>query len=213
MTDLHADLLCPDPWPSWVKRMIWAALGILVIICGLYGWSCVVRSRSDAHQTAANQAHESSVIHAAQASTYIAQAEIQKPVLVANTKAVAKAQAEAKAALDEVDRLRVEAALSAVDSEELSKAKDIAINALKTEVKAWAVKSGGLEAQLETVTRAYDAQTLALRDSGREALQLRASLAAKEGLIKAAELKGFGKGLLIGGLAGGGGGYIAGRLQ
>ncbi len=121
-----------------------------VIICGLYGWSCVARSRSDARQTAANQSHESSVIHSTQAATYIAQAEDRKPVLASNAKAVAKAQAETKAALDEVERLRSEAS----DAEGLSKAKDVAIGTLQTEVKAWSVKAEWLEAQLGSMTLA-----------------------------------------------------------
>lgn len=209
MVDLHVDALIPDPWPTWVKRLIWATLALLLIVGGLYGRSCVLRHRAISHEASAAQAHESSVIHTAQAAVYIAQAEERKPELAAHTKAAAKAQAETKAALDEVDRLRVEAALSAVDSEELCKAKDTAIGALKTEVKAWAVKSGGLEAQLETVTRAYDAQTLALRNSGREALQLRASLAAKEGLLKAERWKGRFEGFAVGFA----GGYATGRLR
>ena len=193
MVDLHVDSLIPAPWP-WAKRIVWSVLVAVVIVCGVYGWSCMERSLSDAHQTAANQAHESSVIHAAQAATYIAQAEERKPVLASNTKAVARAQAETKAALDEVDRLRSKAS----DAEGLSKAKDVAIGTLQTEVKAWSVKAEGLEAQLGSMTMAYTAQTMALTDSRHEALQLRASLAAKEGLLKAERWKGRIEGFFVG---------------
>ena len=193
MVDLHVDSLIPAPWPC-TKRVVCAVLLAAVIVCGVYGWSCVVRSRSDAHQAGANQAHESSIIHSAQAATYIAQAEDRKPVLVANTKAVAKARAETKAALDEVERLRSEA----LDAEGLSKAKDVAIGTLQMEVKAWSVKAEGLEAQLGSMTMAYTAQTMALTDSRHEALQLRASLAAKQGLLKAERWKGRIEGFLVG---------------
>lgn len=66
-----------------------------------------------------------------------------------------------------------------------------------------------LKGQLETVTKARDSWRLTAESSGREALQLRASLAAKEGLIKGALWKGRIQGLAIGFA----GGYASGRLH
>ena len=212
MADLHADELIPAPWPAWAKRAIWAALVALVIICGLYWWSCVTRSRSDAHQTAANQAHESSVIHAAQGATYDQQAEAQAPALQAAGREVERLRAE----VARLRRLAPRPDPKPIPTEPsiplpVSSPVDLApvVARLDELVKAQDREISGLKAQVATITLARDSWKLAAQDIGREALQLRASLAAKQGLLKAERWKGRIEGFAVGFA----GGYVTGRLN
>lgn len=201
MTDLHADLLIPDPWPSWVKRAIWACLAILLIVSGLWCASCVLRHRALAHEASAAQAHESSVIHAAQGAIHDQTAEAQAQ--------------EVQDASREVERLRAEVArLRRPDPrpdpkpvptepsipQPVSSPVDLAPVVAKLDelVKAQDREISGLKAQVVTITKARDSWRLAAQDSGREALQLRASLAAKQGLLKAERWKGRIEGFFVG---------------
>ena len=201
MTDLHADELLPDPWPSWAKRCIWAALAVLLLVCGLYGWSCVERHKATTHEASAAQAHESTTVHAAQGATYDQQAEAQAPALQAADREVERLRAE-------VARLRRPAPApdpkptpNEPDTPQpVSSPVDLAPVVAKLDelVKAQDREISGLKAQVATITLARDSWKLAAQDSGREALQLRASLAAKEGLLKAERWKGRIEGFFVG---------------
>ena len=212
MTDLHADLLIPDPWPAWAKRAIWSALALLVIFCGLWCASCALSHKAAKHEAVATQAHESSVIHAAQGATYDQQAQAQAPELQAADREVERLRAE-------VARLRRPAPApdpkptpNEPDAPQpVSSPVDLApvVARLDELVKAQDHEISGLKTQVATITLARDSWKLAAQDSGREALQLRASLAAKEGLLKAERWKGRIEGFAVGFA----GGYVTGRLQ
>jgi hypothetical protein len=82
------------------------------------------------------------------------------------------------------------------------------VEAKKDELlQAQAQRILGLERDLGEALQARDDWRATAHAREREALQLRAALAAQAGLIRAAELKGFGVGLLVGG----GAGYAGGR--
>lgn len=212
MVDLHADALLPKPWPSWAKRCVWASAAVLLLVCGLYGWSCVERHKAATHEASAEQAHESTIIHAAQGATYDQQAQAQAP--------------EIQAAEHEVERLRAELArlrhpAPPPDSQTTPSEPSIplpvqtpvdlapVVAKLEELVKAQDREISGLKAQVATLTSARDSWRLAAQDSGREALQLRASLAAREGLEKSALWKGRIQGFAVGIASG----YVAGRIR
>ena len=212
MVDLHVDALLPTPWPSWAKRCIWAGLGLVVLTCGLYGWSCIERHKVVSHEASAAQSHEANTIHAAQGATYDQQSEAQA--------------LELRAADREVERLRAEVARlrrpapkpdpQTIPTEPsipqpVQAPVDLAPVVAKLDelVKAQDHEISGLKAQVATITLARDSWKLAAQDSGREALQLRASLAAKEGLLKAERWKGRIEGFAVGFA----GGYATGRLN
>ena len=212
MTDLHADALIPDPWPVWVKRMIWAALGILVIICGLWCASCALSHKAAKHEAVATQAHESSVIHASQGATYDQQAEAQAPALQAADREVERLRAEVArlrrpAPKPDPQTIPTEPSIPLPVPTPVDLAPVVA--RLDELVKAQDHEISGLKAQVATITLARDSWKLAAQDSGREALHLRASLAAKEGLLKAERWKGRIEGFAVGFA----GGYVTGRLQ
>ena len=212
MTDLHVDALIPDPWPAWAKRALWAAVAALVIVFGLYGWSCIERHKAVSHEASAAQSHEANTIHAAQGATYDQQAEAQAPALQAAGREVERLRAE-------VARLRSSAPApdpkptpNEPDAPQpVSSPVDLApvVARLDELVKAQDHEISGLKAQVATITLARDSWKLAAQDSGREALHLRASLAAKEGLLKAERWKGRIEGFAVGFA----GGYVTGRLQ
>ena len=212
MTDLHADALIPDPWPVWAKRCVWAGLGLLLIVSGLWCASCVLRHRALAHEASAAQAHESATIHATQGATYDQQAQDQTPALQA-------ADREAERLRAEVARLRRPAPKPDPQTiptepsipQPVQAPVDLApvVAKLYELVKAQDHEISGLKAQVVTITKARDSWKLAAQDSGREALQLRASLAAREGLLKAERWKGRIEGFAVGFA----GGYATGRLN
>ena len=195
-----------------VKRITWAILALLALVSVFCARSCVMRHRALAHEASASQAHESSVIHAAQGATYDQHAEAQALELHAADREVERLRAE-------VARLRRPA--PAADPkptpnepdtpQPVSSPVDLApvVARLDELVKAQDHEISGLKAQVMTITKARDSWKLAAQDSGREALQLRASLAAKQGLLKAERWKGRIEGFAVC-LAGG---YVTGRLN
>ena len=212
MTDLHADALIPDPWPVWAKRCVWGGLGLLLIVSGLWCASCVMSHKAAKAEEHAAQSHESAAIHAAQGAIHDQTAEAQAQ--------------EIKAAEREVERLRAEVArlrrpAPKPDPQTIPPEPSIplpvqtpvdlapVVAKLDELVKAQDHEISGLKAQVATITLARDSWKLAAQDSGREALQLRASLAAKDGLLKAERWKGRIEGFAVGL----GSGYIAGRLK
>ena len=212
MTDLHVDALIHDPWPSWVKRAICACLALLLIVCGLWCASCVLRHRALAHEASAAQAHETATIHATQGATYDQQAEAQAPALQAAGREVERLRAEvarlrSSAPADDPKPIQTEPSIPLPVSSPVDLAPVVA--KLDELVKAQDREISGLKAQVATITLARDSWKLAAQDSGREALQLRASLAAKQGLLKAERWKGRIEGFAVGFA----GGYVTGRLQ
>ena len=184
-----------------VNRLTWAILALLALVGVFCSRSCVMRYRSVSNDAAAYQSHESSVIHAAQGATYDQQAEAQAPALQAADREVERLRAEVarlrhpapkpdpKPTQDDPDtpqpvQAPVDLAPVVAKLDELVKAQDHEIT--------------GLKAQVATLTSARDSWRLAAQDSGREALQLRASLAAKEGLLKAERWKGRIEGFFVG---------------
>ena len=184
-----------------VNRLTWAILALLALVGVFCSRSCVMRYRSVSNDAAAYQSHESSVIHAAQGATYDQQAEAQAPALQAADREVERLRAEVarlrrpapapdpKPTPNEPDTPQpvsspVDLAPVVAKLDELGKAQDREIS--------------GLKAQVATITLARDSWKLAAQDSGREALQLRASLAAKEGLLKAERWKGRIEGFFVG---------------
>ena len=203
MTDLR---------PVWVKRLDLAILSLLLIVGGIYGRSCVLRHRAVADEASASQAHETSVIHAAQGATYDQQAEAQATSLQAASREVERLRAE-------VARLRRPAPKPDPQTPPAEPAEPLPIPSpvdlapvfekLDELTKAQDREISGLKAQVATLTSARDSWKLAAQDSGREALQLRASLAAKQGLLKAERWKGRIEGFAVGFA----GGYVTGRLN
>ena len=195
-----------------VKRITWAILALLLIVSGLWCASCVLRHRALAHEASAAQAHESATIHATQGATYDQQVQAQDSAVQSDAQEVARLRAE-------VARLRRPAPRpdpKPIPTEPsipqpVSSPVDLAPVVAKLDelVKAQDREISGLKAQVVTITKARDSWKLAAQDSGREALQLRASLAAKQGLLKAERWTGRIEGFAVG-LAGG---YVTWRLN
>lgn len=70
----------------------------------------------------------------------------------------------------------------------------------------------GLQAQLLATSAARDAWKRSAEEGGREAVQLRAALAAQQGIAKSALLRGRIQGFALGFASGAAGGYVAGRF-
>lgn len=70
----------------------------------------------------------------------------------------------------------------------------------------------GLESQVIAITAARDAWKRSADEGAREALNLRAALAQQQGLAKSALWRGRIQGFALGIVAGGSGGYVAGRF-
>ena len=194
------------------KRITWAILALLALVGVFCARSCVMRYRSVSNDAAAYQSHESSVIHAAQGATYDQQAEAQDPALQAASREVERLRVEvarlrSSAPADDPQTIPTEPSIPLPVPDYVDLAPVVA--KLDELVKAQDREISGLKAQVATITLARDSWKLAAQDSGREALQLRASLAAKEGLLKAERWKGRIEGFAVG-LAGG---YVTGRLQ
>ena len=83
------------------------------------------------------------------------------------------------------------------------------VDAQKNLIQAQDASLQGVKAQLVTMTAARDAWKRTSEEGGREAVQLRAALAAKEGLEKSALWRGRLQGLAIGI----GAGYLGGRIK
>lgn len=183
------------------KRITWAILALLAIVGVFCARSCVMRYRALAHEASAAQAHESSVIHATQGATYDQQAEAQAPALQAASREVERLRAEVArlrrpAPADDPKPIPTEPSIPLPVPDSVDLAPVVA--KLEELVKAQDREISGLKAQVVTITKARDSWKLAAQDSGREALQLRASLAAKQGLLKAERWKGRIEGFFVG---------------
>lgn len=211
MVDLQPDAFDGIRLPKWLAPTL---LGSCLVIFGLWGRSCYLRHEVHKQAQQADQSHESAAVHAAEGAVYDAQTQAQAKELEAAAAEVARLRAE-------VARLRRAPApvppMPKPPTEPepvpmpITPPVDLAplVEKLDELVKAQDREIGGLKAQVATLTSARDSWRLTAQDSGREALQLRAALAAQQGLTRNALWKGRLQGLAVGFTTG----YVAGRLQ
>lgn len=199
-----------DPLNSPLTRPLAALVGVVVLV--LASGACVTSCYRHKAIVAIEQAN---IEHGrADAQTATAQAFDEKAKEQA---AIAKdAQARVDQLRAEVARLRVPkpASPAAPTVEPVSPVLphlDLVPLVAKLDelVQAQDLEISALKGQVATLTSARDSWRLTAESSGREALQLRASLAAKEGLIKGALWKGRIQGVAFGLAVG----YVGGRLQ
>ena len=88
----------------------------------------------------------------------------------------------------------------------------VLVNDQKALIQAQDASIQGLESQVIAITAARDAWKRSADEGAREALNLRAALAQQQGLAKSALLRGRIQGFALGFVAGGSGGYVAGRV-
>lgn len=208
--------MTPDGIKSLPKWLLPSLVGACLVIFGLWGRSCYLRHEEAAAVQQADQAHNDAVTHAAEGKIHDAQAEAQAQAVASDAAEVARLRAE-------VERLRraparVPAPPKPAEVPEPEPATPPApaavdlvplVAKLDELVKAQDREIGGLTAQVATLTRARDSWKLAAEDSEREALQLRAALAAQQGLTKNALWRGRIQGFAVGFATG----YVAGRLK
>ena len=195
--------------------------GLLVVV-GLMATSCGVGYFQASHRKAreaqaamdqANQAHDSAITHAAQGAVYDAQAEAQKDQLQAATSEVERLRKDVARLRKAADGHVPNAPATPVEHEPDTTVPPVDLTPLVAKldelVKAQDGQIDALQGSLVTMTLARDAWKRSCEEGGREALQLRASLAAREGLEKAALWKGRIQGLAVGTAIG----YAGGRIR
>ena len=185
------------------RRLILAALGVGALVLGLCGWSCAAEHRSNAHTAKADTHQTARVVAAAEGAVYDQTAEAQAKDNAARAAEVARLKAEV-ARLRATPRPAEPVGMPApeLDLSALVEAQGALLQAQDHEI-------GGLKAELETVKKARDSWKRSAEEGGREALQLRAALAAREGSLRAERWKGRIEGLAVGFALG----YGTGRLQ
>lgn len=204
-------------WESPALRPVLALAAVaLVAVVGGSAASCHYRARLAEAVTQADKARQSSAAHAAAGGAYDETAKAQRAQIEYALQETAKAHAETEKAKRELDRLRAKRAADvqpvlpeiASDSD-LVIAQAQVIEKQDAEIKAQDAEIKGLRAHVVTITKSSDSWKLSAQESQREALQLRAALAAREGLETSALWKGRIQGFAVG-LAGG---YVGGRLK
>lgn len=205
-------------------------IGLAVIWIALGARSCFGQHQVDAHVQQADQHHQNAAIEAGQGAAYDKQEKARKAEVKGLREETARVHAETARARAEVERVRktlprhdapagsaVDApgtVPAAVDLASMVASQNLLIQAQAAENAAQAREIVGLRSENQILTLARDAWRSSAQASAAEAVQLRAALAAKDGLIKAAYLKGLRDGLLIGVPAGaGGGGYLTWRAM
>jgi uncharacterized small protein (DUF1192 family) len=183
------------------------ALGIFAGLCllalGFGAWQGMREGKEGQGVQKADQHHEAMVVAQAQAVISDQKAEDRKPTLKANSDEVARLKAElakVKAGIPS-DGPSAESVPTYPDLRPVVAAQDQLIQAQDHQIQ-------GLQAQVLDLTSARDSWRTSAKDSQQEAVQLRAALAAKDGLIKGALWKGRIQGFAVGI----GSGYGAGRL-
>lgn len=200
-----------------VPRSVWIAGAALVIIAGgilAYGH---VKGRQVAQAvSAAETFHATAATQAAQGAKYDADARAQDLKAQADAYRVQSDDAVVQALRGEVARMRRSVpgldpapttpgnpdgpvpVSSPVDMAPLVAKQDALIQAQDHEIQDLKAQVVGLQAENHTLILARDAWKSSAENSAQEAVQLRAALAAKDGLMVAAKLKyGLG-GLIIG---------------
>lgn len=200
------------PLSAQVKLGLFGLLALLLLVAGLSIWSCHGQHQVAAHVQQADTHHGAALDAAAIGRANDAQAETQIPVIQADASEVARLRRE-------VARLRGDARVDglvgpvlpdavnppvapSVDLAPLVSSQDLLIAALDRQVADQAV-------QIDTLTRARDSWRLSAQQSAAEAVQLRAALAAQQGLTQGALWRGRVQGFLVGA----GGGYLGGRMR
>lgn len=191
-------------------------VGLAVIWIALGARSCYGEHQVDTHMQQADQNHQDAANQAGQGTAYDRQEEAQKVPLQEAREEVARLRAEVARMRRPAPRPNTPAGPAqeppvvvpaTVDLAPLVAQQDLLIQAQDRQIK-------GLEAQTITLTLARDAWRSSAQASAAEAVQLRAALAAKDGLIQAAYWRGFRNGLAVGGASGAaGGGYLTWRAM
>lgn len=205
---------------SITTRARWLGVAALALACLWIAFdarSCVGQHQVGHAVQVADQHHEAAIIHAAQGDAYDHQVNAQQVPVQEAAAEVARLRAE-------VARLRKATAappvapvgpgapdpqpvVPGVDLAPLVAQQDALIAAQDNQIRA-------LGNQVATLTLARDAWRQSAQASAAEAVQLRAALAAKDGLIEAAYRRGLRTGLMIGGASGfGGGSYFTWRAM
>ena len=220
MTDLHADELLENIRP--IKAVL-ACVGTALVVLGIaYGggyWRGATVTAQRASQKEA-QALQQADQAKGEADALKVQAEKKDAEIAAKDRGLAEARANVASATAELAAYRAahdsETAVDPPSDEPVQPGvDDLAGLAAKQDavIQAQANFIKGLETKISDLTISRDLHKLRGDASEREALNLRAALDAKEGLLKAAELRGFRNGFLCGALAGGGtGGYAGYRI-
>ena len=194
------------------RRLILAALGVGALVLGLCGWSCAAEHRAKAHTAKAYTHQTARVVAAAEGAVYDQTAQAQAQEDAARAAEVARLRRELarlRASLPGPDSTAPAAQPDA--AEPVSTTLDLAPLVAKYEelTQAQDREISGLRAEVATLTRARDSWKRAAEEGGREALQLRAALAAREGSLRAERWRGRIEGLAVGVALG----YGAGRLR
>ena len=201
LEDLEAKDLFPKIPKAWI-------IGPLVLIAGVAGvsiYSCYGRHQVAAHVQQADQDRTSATSDAAQGAAYDQEATAAEPKLQDDATEVARLRAElarvrkappaAPAPPPVPGTPEPEPVAPPVDLAAVVAQQDLLIQAQDKQISDQAV-------QIHTLTLARDSWKAAAGDSAAEAVQLRSALAAKDGLIRAAEIKGFLYGFAAGGASG-----------
>ncbi|BDU76285.1 hypothetical protein [Mesoterricola sediminis] len=211
-----------DRLKTALTRYRWIGPVLLALAClwiALDVRSCTARRSMDNAAQQADQSHETAVIAAAQGAAHDAEAQAREAKLqdaearVARLKAqLSRLQAAPLAPVPPVGTVPpvVAGGDNAGGEPGIQPAGDPEKAVLRELVQAQDVQIQGLKAQLNTVTLSRDSWRMSAQARAQESIQLRASLAAAQGLAKAEYWRGFRTGLLAGGLTGGTAGVYAG---
>jgi hypothetical protein len=186
------------------RRLI---LGIAVVCIGAlsYGaWLGHKERVADAALAAANVAHGAVEVHQSEAVTHDQEAEAQKPQANSNAAEVARLRGELAALRNapKPDPGPVGPDAPVPDLQPIVDKQCELISAQETQIN-------GLTLQVDTLTLARDAWRNTAQASQQETVQLRAVIAAKDGLIRGALLKGRIQGFAVGL----GSGYVYGKTR
>ena len=210
----------------WRKVALWSLVAAGVVVLGAVVTSAHFQRQYTTAIQAADEAHGRTDAAIESARRADAAAQTQASANAEQAKDVAKAKLETSKAKAELARVLVQihqtnpvippvsgsgnAASVAVDTHaELISAQAVVIEKQEKEIAAQDGQIQGLTRSLASMTQARDAWKRTSEEGGREALQLRAALAAQEGLTKGALWKGRIQGFVVGL----GSGYVGGRLR
>lgn len=198
--------------PRWLKIALAVVAALLIALAGLSVWSCVGKHRVQTQTTQADQHHQAAAVAAAKGEAQDQVAERQGVKVQSDASEVSRLRAEL-ARLREPKPVPPQdpAGPPAPDPQPVTPPVDLAPIVAKQDelIKALDLQVYDQAQQIKTLTLARDSWRLGAQESAKEALQLRAALAAQEGLTKAALWKGRIQGLMIGA----GAGYVGGRIQ
>lgn len=188
------------------RRLI---LGAFVLVALAFGYVSCRQRRADARaaagaQTPADQHRDAATSHAAQGAIHDQQFEAKKPEAEQNAAEVARLRAEVARLRKAGSPVAPAPSPAAPNPEPVVPPVDLAALVAKQDelIQAQDRQISGLQGQVHTLTLARDSWRAAAGDSAAEAVQLRAVIAAREGLARAAYWRGFRHGFLAGGVSG-----------